>query len=292
MKGLDVPTALEGAYDECRRILARHSSSYSWATRLLPADRRPHVQALYAFARTADDLVDRPQHEPAATLAAFRRRFDDVGDDRTITVGCEHDGWQPVLRAVANTIETFAIRRDAFDRFFDSMAMDLTVSHYDTWADLLVYMEGSAAAIGEMMLPILGPVDAEAARGPARYLGLAFQLTNFLRDVGDDLERSREYLPVEDLQRFGVDLTERSVSPAFEELMRFEIERNRALYESAAVGFDLLPSRSARSIRVAHALYCRILVEIERAGYDVFTERTRVSTARKAFVATKALASH
>lgn len=288
--GRDTSSALDDAYDECRRILARHSSSYSWATRLLPADRRPHVQALYAFARTADDLVDRPRRDPAAALAAFRERFDAAVAGRASPV--ERDDWTAVLLAVANTIEAFAIRHDAFERFFDSMTMDLTVCRYDTWADLLAYMEGSAAAIGEMMLPILDPVDAAAALGPARDLGLAFQLTNFLRDVGDDLARGREYLPREDLDRFGVDLSDRSVSPEFAELMRFEIARNRALYDSAAVGIDLLPSSSARGIRVAHALYGRILVEIERNGYDVFAERARVSVARKVFVAAQAIRSH
>ena len=168
------------------------------------------------------------------------------------------------------------------------MTMDLTVTRYDTYADLQVYMDGSAAVIGEMMLPILEPRGPDATV-PARQLGDAFQLTNFLRDVGEDLDRGRVYLPQEDLRRFGVDPAERRVDDAWVALMRFEIERTRRLYASTDRGLRLLPPRSARCIRSARVLYGEILDQIEARGYDVFTGRARVPAWRKAGVVASSL---
>jgi phytoene synthase len=187
---------------------------------------------------------------------------------------------------VINTVISCRIEAECFDRFFHAMAMDLTTSRYETWEDLCGYMEGSAAVIGEMMLPVLGPTSP-AAKAPARALGLAFQLTNFLRDVDEDLDRGRVYLPQADLRRFGVDLAERSVTPQWRALMAYEIERNRALYRFADTGIVMLPARSARCVGAARVLYSRILDRIEAAGYDVFNGRIRVPTWRKAATAAR-----
>ena len=150
------------------------------------------------------------------------------------------------------------------------MTMDLTVDHYDTWDDLLVYMDGSAAVIGEMMLPILEPTGPAALR-PARDLGNAFQLTNFLRDVAEDLDRGRVYLPQEDLERFGADPRRRQVDDAWRALMRFEIDRCRDAVRSADRGIAMLPPGvgALRAARPVH-LYREILDRIEAADYDVF----------------------
>ena len=161
------------------------------------------------------------------------------------------------------------------------MTMDLTLASYDTWDDLLMYMDGSAAVIGEMMLPILEPPDVATALPHARDLGNAFQLTNFLRDIDEDLDRGRQYVPQDDLRRFGVELTDRRVDDAFVGLMRFEIARCRELYESAELGIAMLPPRSASCIRAAHRLYSGILDRIEAAGYDVFSGRVSVRTSTK-----------
>jgi phytoene synthase len=171
------------------------------------------------------------------------------------------------------------------------MTMDLTVESYETWDDLLVYMDGSAAVIGEMMLPILEPADYDAALPHARDLGNAFQLTNFLRDIDEDLDRHRQYVPLEDSRRFGVDLSERRVTPAFVELMRFEIDRCRELYRSAEIGIAMLPDRSAKCVRAAHTLYGRILDKIEEQDYDVFAGRASVSTPEKAAMVVRLLIS-
>jgi phytoene synthase len=183
---------------------------------------------------------------------------------------------------VVHTVRAFDIDTDAFHRFLRSMTMDLTVESYETWNDLLVYMDGSAAVIGEMMLPILEPSDYDVALPHARDLGNAFQLTNFLRDIDEDLDRGRQYVPLEDSRRFGADLTERRVSPEFVELMQFEITRCRELYRSAEIGISMLPDRSAKCVGAAHTLYGRILDKIEAQEYDVFTSRASVSTTEKA----------
>ncbi|CAN5860412.1 MAG: phytoene/squalene synthase family protein [Ilumatobacteraceae bacterium] len=278
---------LEESYAECKRLNRRHGTTYYWSTMVLPAVKRHHVHALYAFCRYADDIVDVGAEEVAdraAGLTAFGQRF--FADlDR----GCSDD---LVLKAVVHTVRAFDIDEQAFVRFLRSMEMDLTIERYETWDDLRGYMDGSAAVIGEMMLPILEPVDPAAAREPARALGEAFQLTNFLRDIDEDLDRDRQYVPQEDLRRFGVDLWERRCTSTFVELMRFEIERARQLYRRAEDGITLLPSRSARCVAAAHDLYGRILQRIEAQGYDVFAGRARISTPRKLAVAVTHLAGH
>ena len=280
---LEVPPELRAAYAECRRLTRRHGTTYYWATRVLPALRRPHVYALYGFCRYADEIVDARDDDTTARRAA---RLDELGLALDRALGGEpvDPVGAPVVAAVAHTAATFSIERSAFDRFLHSMGMDLTVTAYETWDDLCRYMDGSAAVIGEMMLPILDGRDPRAL-GPARDLGLAFQLTNFLRDVGEDLDRGRVYLPAEDLRRFGADVAPRRVTPAWRGLMRFESNRARQLYASADVGIALLPPWSARAIRTARVLYARILDEIEAQDYDVFARRARVPTMRKLGVA-------
>jgi 15-cis-phytoene synthase len=147
-------------------------------------------------------------------------------------------------------------------------------------------MEGSAAVIGEMMLPVLEPIDM-TAKEPARSLGLAFQLTNFLRDVAEDLDRGRVYMPQDDLRLFDVDLGMREVTPHWQAFMAYEIERNRALYSFADTGITMLPPRSARCVGTARVLYAQILDQIEHKGYDVFSGRARVPTWRKAATAAR-----
>ena len=161
------------------------------------------------------------------------------------------------------------------------MTMDLTVATYETYADLEFYMDGSAAVIGEMMLPILEPRDIAVSTPHARDLGNAFQLTNFLRDVAEDLDRNRVYIPQEDLRRFGADPWRKTADGPWNDLMRFEIARCRELYASADIGTAMLPPASQRCIQAARDLYSGILEKIEEANNDVFTERVRVTTTRK-----------
>lgn len=272
---------LDAGYAECARLTRAYGTTYYWGTALLPRARRRHVYAVYALCRLADDIVDaagatteRPEATTAA-LAGFRSRFEDA------LAGAPAD---PTLAAIAATVAETGIEHECFDRFFDAMALDLSVHSYRTWTDLCGYMEGSAAVIGEMMLPVLGPLTPDAL-APARALGFAFQLTNFLRDVGEDLDRGRVYLPAEDLERFGADPWARAVTPAWRELMAFEIERNRELYAQARPGVAMLPPSSGRCVATALRLYSDILNRIEARDYDVFSGRARVPAWRKAATA-------
>jgi phytoene synthase len=244
------------------------------------------VHALYGFTRYADEIVDRTEALPpgarAEMLEAWSERF--VAGLRGEPVD------DPLLPAVLHTIAVFGLDVDDFATFLRSMAMDLTVTSYDTYDDLLGYMEGSAAAIGTMMLPILGSTDPARAREPARQLGLAFQLTNFIRDVAEDLDRGRVYLPREDLIRFGLTAADlKPGNPKVNPLIRYEVGRARQHYAAAAPGIPLLEPASQACMRTAFRLYGGILDEVEAAGYDVFARRATVPHHRRAAVAVRSL---
>ncbi|MGW4677743.1 phytoene/squalene synthase family protein [Micromonospora taraxaci] len=285
-------TDLTAAYDRCRELHKRHGRTYYLATRLLPAWKRRHVHALYGFTRYADEIVDRtedlPQVERAALLDDWASRF------MSGLHGAPVD--DPLLPAVLHTIAVFDLDRDDFASFLKSMAMDLTVTAYPTYDHLLDYMEGSAAVIGTMMLPILGSSDPAAAREPARQLGFAFQLTNFIRDVAEDLDRGRTYLPDEDLAKFGVNREELAEASArgrgtqrTRELIEYEVTRAQAHYAAAAPGITMLAPASQACMRTAYALYGGILDEVAAQGYDVFARRALVPQRRRMAVAARAL---
>lgn len=271
---------LTASYERCRRLHARHGRSYYLATRLLPAWKRRHVHALYGFARYADEIVDghRDAADRARALDAFTAEVAAGLAGRPVR--------DPVLPAFLHTVRSFGVAHDDIAAFLRAMRADLTVTRYATYDDLLAYMEGSAAVIGTMMLPILEtlPGTADAAREPARQLGLAFQLTNFLRDVAEDLARGRIYLPLADLAAFGVteaELRRPTTGPAVRELLAFEACRAHAHYRAAAPGIDLLIPSSRPCIRAARELYGGILTEIERSGFAVLERRARVPRRRR-----------
>lgn len=283
---------LAEAYRRCQELHRRYGRTYYLATRLLPAHKRPHVHALYGFARYADEIVDRTAELPPAERA---RRFREWSQRFLAGLAGEPVD-DPVLPAVLHTIRTLNLDPADFHRFLASMEMDLEVTGYEDYDALLGYMEGSAAVIGTMMLPILEPVDPVAARQPARELGLAFQLTNFIRDVAEDLARGRVYLPRRDMERFGVTVAdlhqaaaERRAAPAVRELIRYEVGRAHAHYAAAAPGVPLLAPSSQACIRTAYHLYAGILDEVVRADYDVFVRRAVVPRSRRIATALRCL---
>ncbi|MBF6174125.1 phytoene/squalene synthase family protein [Nocardia blacklockiae] len=311
------------AYRQCRAVAATHGRTYFLATRLLSPDRRPAVHALYAFARTVDDIVDHGAKDAARQLDLIEQLLRDrLGcppppvsqsvDEHTplhadsSAAGSGHTScaelhsapvpaeWEPVLWAVGDTIERFAIAPEHFWTFLDAMRMDvpgtpLFRDHYATMDELREYMRGSAAAIGLQLLPVLGTVVPRVEAEPAAAaLGEAFQLTNFLRDVGEDLDRGRVYLPAAELAAFGVDdellahgrrtgRTDVRLRRALAHL----IATNRALYRRAAPGIDLLTPRVRPAIRTAATLYAAILDQIEHSDYAIFTTRAVVPTHRR-----------
>ncbi|MFI6874714.1 phytoene/squalene synthase family protein [Streptomyces sp. NPDC050400] len=292
--GITDPT-LRSAYTHCRRLNARHGKTYFLATRLLPAHRRPAVHALYGFARWADDIVDSlddrsSPHERAAALEEL--------------AACLHSGLrtgrssEPVVQALADTAQRYAIDPRHFHDFMKAMHDDLTVTDYPTYADLRGYMHGSAAVIGLQMLPVLGTtVPRTEAEPHAADLGVAFQLTNFLRDVGEDLDRGRVYLPADLLAAHGVDRDRLRWSrdsgrqdPRITQALRAFEALTRDVYRQAAPGIAMLAPVSRPCIRSAFVLYSGILDAIADDGYHVLHRRAVVPRRRRAAVAVDGLA--
>ncbi|HEX4699127.1 MAG TPA: phytoene/squalene synthase family protein [Actinomycetes bacterium] len=279
--------ALRSAYELCRQLNARHGRTYYLATLLLPPAKRPFVHALYGFARQADEYVDSATPDPDRLVAWGQQFLHDL--DSTPVA----DVVDPVSRAAVHTARTWDIPRETFVAFLTSMQMDIVVTGYPAYADLEAYMEGSAAMIGLQMVPILEPVDDRASRY-ARTLGEAFQMSNFVRDVAEDLRRGRVYLPQEDLDRFGVTRTDLAPGPTpsqVRELLAFEVARTRALYKAAEPGIDMLHPSSRDCIRTAFVLYAGILDAVERADYQVLDRRVAVPIRRRLAVALPALVS-
>jgi 15-cis-phytoene synthase len=278
---------LRAAYTECRHINARHGRTFFLATRLLPPRARPAAHALYGFARMADELVDNPEPgvDPAVALDKVTGFVDEVYG------GSEPA--EPVLRALADTVRRYRIERALVEGFLHSMRMDLTVTEYATYADLAEYIHGSAVVIGLQMLPVLGTVGplAEAEPGAAA-LGEAFQLTNFLRDIGEDLDRGRLYLPTGELAAFGVDREVLQAArragrpdPRVRAALAFTVSRTRAVYRRAQAGIRLLRPESRPCVQTSSALYEGILDEIEAMDYDVLDRRAVVGLRRRLAVA-------
>ncbi|MCU1658879.1 MAG: Phytoene synthase, partial [Pseudonocardiales bacterium] len=285
--------ALRASYERCRRLNAEHGKTYYLATLLLPPAKRPYVHALYGFARHVDDIVD--DLNPALDAQERAARFTTWSEDflADLDWGATSD---PVSRAVIDTIQRWEIPTGYFADFLDSMRLDLTVTGYATYDELARYMWGSAGVIGLQMLPILGRADDsvrwDVLEPHAVDLGLAFQLTNFIRDVAEDLHRGRVYLPQESLDMFGVDrdrLWRGRVDEPIRNLLAWEIERARGLYRSAEQGVELVHPTSRDCLRTALTLYAEILDAIERADYDVFHGRVAVSTRRRVGVGVSAL---
>ncbi|MEU0008692.1 phytoene/squalene synthase family protein [Streptomyces sp. NPDC006314] len=287
--------ALREAYRNCRALNARHGRTYFLATRLLPVARRSAVHALYGFARWADDIVDSLDpgiraDQRVAALAGLRESLEEG-------LRSGHSS-EPVVLALADTARRYDIPHEHFRDFMTAMTADLVVTDYPTYADLCGYMHGSAAVIGLQMLPVLGTVVPRDEAAPhAAALGMAFQLSNFLRDVGEDLDRGRVYLPADLLDAYGVDRallrwsrhSGRSDARITAALQEFEA-LTRGVYRDAAPGLGMLDPVSRPCIRTAFVLYGGILDAVARDGYAVLHRRAVVPQRRRAAVAADGLA--
>jgi 15-cis-phytoene synthase len=280
------------AYRHCRRIAAKNGRTYFLATRLLAPDQRPAVHALYGFARHADDILD--EFDPALDTAIRAERLQRLSDE-LFSADQHHD--EPVLAAVAHTIRCYGIAPELFEDFLASMRMDLTVTDYPNRDALNIYMRGSAEVIGLQMLPVLGTVgDPEEAAPYAAALGRAFQLTNFLRDVDEDLQRHRIYLPADELASYGVDRDllmwchgHRQTDARVRAALAAQHDITRKIYRFAADGIALLAPRSRPCVSTALTLYSEILDCIEANDFSVFSGRATVGTSRRLRVAATGL---
>ncbi len=260
-----------------------HSRTYYFSTRLFPKGVRPHVYALYAFMRYADEIVDSPGALSLDEQLAGLERF----EAETVAAISGKEVLNPILRAFAHTVRVRGIKLESITAFMKSMKMDTDTFRYENYEDLEVYTHGSAAVVGLIMCRVAGVRNARANR-PAEALGVAMQLTNFLRDIGEDWRRGRVYLPLEDLYRFDYreeDIGNGVVDKRFVGLMKFEIDRARRLYAAADRGMKYIPRGRRYPVYVARRLYAAILDEIEAQNYDVYTHRAETSRMTKVGIA-------
>ena len=283
-----VDPKLRASYQECKRLNSIHGKTYYLATLLLPPAKRPHVHALYGFARYADEIVD----DLASNLTLdekallLKKWSNQVLSD--IKSGSSND---PIAAAVVDTTSRFKIPIAHFEAFLHSMNMDLSVRQYQTYEDLHEYVYGSAAVIGLQMVSVLGTISPDAvtsANEAAEKLGIAFQLANFIRDVGEDLDRGRVYLPMTELQAHGVNrqmLEERVITPQIKSALKEQIQRVRRLQNESTAGIKLLTPGARECIQAASQLYCGIVDEVEKIDYQIFTKRAKTSNWRRTKVA-------
>ncbi len=272
---------LAPAYAGCVAVIAEHGKTFYLASKLLPPAKRRAIQALYAFCRVTDDIVDAAEGTPqdkAARLAAWRARA------VTATPPAERDMWALVATAWADTRRRYDVPAVCCQQLIAGVASDLHPHHYQTFAELATYAYQVASTVGLMSLRIIGtaPGYTEADAVPyAIKLGLALQLTNILRDVGEDWRTGRVYLPAEELQAWGLteaDLARGQVDARWRAFMRFQIERAQALYQAAWPCIAMFHPDGRFAVAAASALYRAILDDIAAHDYDVFHRRAHVST--------------
>lgn len=261
---------LKEAYAYCEKITAVHSRSFHLASGLLPEEKRQAVRALYAFCRITDDIVDNPQGNVQAKLDNWHRHaFSNMPP---------HDDLPAV--AWADARQRYQIPVRYAEQLVEGVSRDLNQDRYETFADLATYSYGVASTVGLMSMHIIGFSNPDAI-SYAIKLGLALQMTNILRDVGEDWRRGRLYLPSDELAAFGItedDIAAGVVTEKWRDFMRFQIERTRQLYEESWTGIMMLHKDGRFAIAAAAGLYRGILNSIEANDYDVFNHRAHVST--------------
>ena len=263
----------ELAFHHCQVITREHSHTFFVASALLPLSQRKAIRALYAFCRVSDDLVDRAGSDQAARLQEWRQR----------SLSGQPPADDPVALAWADARARFAIPRQYAEQLLDGIATDLTPTRYQSFAELAQYSYSVASTVGLMSMHIVGYTGTEAIPYAVK-LGVALQLTNILRDVGEDWRNGRLYLPEDELAAFGLtdaDIARGIVDDRWRAFMRFQIARTRRLYAEALPGVMLLHRKGRLAIAAAAELYRAILDDIEAHDYDVFTHRAHTSTRRK-----------
>jgi len=275
---LDPAIALTDDYARCAEITRRASSNFYYAFMLLPLERRRALYAVYAFCRFVDDIADDESiANPAELLARWREELRNVYAGKPT---------RPVSRALADNVTRFNISQRYFDEIIEGVEMDLSRRRYDTFAELVLYCRRVASAVGLVCIEIFG-YSNPSTRVYAEKLGLAFQLTNILRDVREDAQRGRIYLPLEDLHRFGVaeaDLLGGVYDERFRAMMAFEAKRARDLYDAAEAALPPEDRPAMLSAEAMRLIYSALLEQIVRSNFKVFDRRHRLSTPRKLYL--------
>ena len=264
---------LNHAYDHAASLTSANSRSFYLASAFLPAHKRRGARALYGFCRVCDDIADGFSGQPKAQLEKWRQR----------ALSASPPADDPVAVAWADTRRTFGIPQRYAEQLIDGVARDLYQTRYETFEDLATYSYGVASTVGLMSMHIIGFAGSEAIPYAIK-LGVALQTTNILRDVGEDWRMGRIYLPLEDLERFHLteeDVAAGRVDNRWRAFMRFQIERNRQLYEEARPGIKMLEADGRFATAAAADIYGAILADIEAHDYDVFRRRAYVGSGRK-----------
>jgi phytoene synthase len=275
---------IEQSYEYCRRIARSRAKNFYYSFLLLSAQQRKAMCAIYAFMRYCDDLSD----EPGATRSAIERWRAEMED----ALQGRFSG-HPVWPAFHHTVRRFGIPHEYFREMIAGVASDLEPRSLQTFDGLYRYCYQVASVVGLTIIHIFG-FDTRSALPLAEKCGIAFQLTNILRDIREDAERGRIYLPADDLLRFGVseqDLRGGNCSAAFVRLMRFQAARARAYYDESMPLLDLVHPRSRPSLWALIAIYSRLLERIEATNYDVFSRRVRLSSLEKSWILVQAMLS-
>jgi phytoene synthase len=277
---------LRVAYTDCRAITRKYAKTFYMATRFLPNHKQRSIFAIYALCRYLDDMVDETEdlvtaqklslEDVYSLIETQKRRLLDVYEGRDA-------GGHPIFVAFSHTLRTFHIPIELPLELIDGVSMDLTKKRYETFEEVYEYSWKVASVVGLMTSEVFGYEDPKALEYAAD-LGIAMQLTNILRDVGEDLGRGRIYIPAEDLRRFGIseeDLFAREVTPEFKAMMEFQIQRAESYYQRSDAGIGMLSSDSRLPVSMARMNYSRILEQIRENGYQVFSQRAHLSTAKK-----------
>ena len=269
-------------YAYCESKVTQSGSSFAYSFRFLPDARRRAITALYAFCREVDDVVDEAAEPGVARMKLAWWR---------VEVAAMYGGTpqHPVTQALKVIVGEYALPREHFDAIIDGMAMDLEQNRYLDFATLERYCHRVAGVVGLLSAEIFGYTDP-ATRGYAHELGIAFQLTNIIRDVGEDARRGRIYLPQDELHRFGVsaaDILGRKVTPGFQALMAFQVDRARAYHARALAALPARDRRAQRPGLMMAAIYRALLDEVERDGYRVLDRRISLTPLAKAWIAWK-----
>jgi phytoene synthase len=269
------------AYAYCQDVTRQEAANFYYGIRLLPKERRGALCAIYALARRVDDIGDGP--------APDREKIRRLDEERRKLASIDTAYDDPVFVALADAVLRFPIPVDAFGELIDGVGMDVAGTHYATFADLLPYCRRVAGAIGRLSLGVFEARERETASVYADDLGVAFQLTNILRDIREDLQNGRVYLPAEDLERFGCDLS--APDDRIVDLVRFEADRARAWFESGLRLLTLLDRQSAACVGAMAGIYRRLLGRIERRPDLVLRGRVSLPTWEKGWVAVRSLAA-